>query len=392
MKKRYKFLLLLALLPVAGMPQSSLDSVIAAAKGANPQLVAARFRMEAEIKESRTGLPLENPEMIFDYLWGDPASSGNRTDFGISQSFSFPSVYVQKADRSELIRTSASLRYMQTERDVISLARSVWIRIVGINRHLALSGRRVRLAEEIARKAAIQISHGEIDMIRYHHAQMESVNLKMERTGKETERNELQNLLTLLCGGKEIPVTDTAFPQVSGIQVSEIPGSLSQIPAVKLLENEISVRKMERNIAVSKWLPEFSAGYYSESVAGLKYQGITTGISIPLFQQSHSVGTADLHIKVASAELDRFRSEETQRIATLIYKRDRMIRQLEEVRSVLLPVNDVGLLQKALDAGEISISEFYFECSVFYTAWLNMLQAEEELTLTDAELLTAAGR
>jgi outer membrane protein TolC len=248
------------------------------------------------------------------------------------------------------------------------------------------------LAGVIAGKAKIQLSRGEIDIIRYHHAQIEFVNLKMEKTRLDIERNSFQTRLIQLCGGKTVPVPDTAYPAISTWSAGDLVGSLAGTPGVKSLENEINIRNLDKNIAVSEWFPKFKAGYYSENIPGLRYQGLTTGISIPLFQNSNTVKTADLRMKTATAELDQFRSQRIAVISSLLNKRDKLSTQVQEIRSALLPVNDLSLLKKALDTGEINISEFYYECSVFYGAWFNLISSEQELAVTETELLFEAGK
>lgn len=392
METKFKILLLLLFLPYLGRPQASLDSVLVTVKSTNKILIASRLQMEAEIREARTGIYLPNPEVQFDYLWGDPTSSGNRTDFGISQSFSFPSVYVQRSNQSGLRQTGASLKYMQKEREVLLKAESDWLNIVGLNKQLSVINHRILLAEEIAQKAKLQLSKGEIDVIRYHHAQMEFVNLKMVRTELEVQRNKLQTALNLLCGGKVILVNDTVFPPLSGFSLNDIIDSYLGTPQVKSLENVVKVRTLDKNIAVSEWLPKFKAGYYSEVVPGLTYRGVQAGISIPLWHNINSVKTADYQVQVADAELDQLKSQEMAHLVSLFNKRDLLAAQLQEIKSALLPVNDLSLLKKALDSGEMNISEFYFEVTVFYTSWIGLLNTEKELALTDAELKFFAGR
>lgn len=392
METKFKILLLLLFLPYLGRPQASLDSVLVTVKSTNKILIASRLQMEAEIREARTGIYLPNPEVQFDYLWGDPTSSGNRTDFGISQSFSFPSVYVQRSNQSGLRQTGASLKYMQKEREVLLKAESDWLNIVGLNKQLSVINHRILLAEEIAQKAKLQLSKGEIDVIRYHHAQMEFVNLKMVRTELEVQRNKLQTALNLLCGGKVILVNDTVFPPLSGFSLNDIIDSYLGTPQVKSLENVVKVRTLDKNIAVSEWLPKFKAGYYSEVLPGLTYRGVQAGISIPLWHNINSVKTADYQVQVADAELDQLKSQEMAHLVSLFNKRDLLAAQLQEIKSALLPVNDLSLLKKALDSGEMNISEFYFEVTVFYTSWIGLLNTEKELALTDAELKFFAGR
>ena len=252
MKTRYKFFLLLVLLPLAGRPQASLDSVIAAVKATNKVLIASRLQMETEMREARTGIFLPNPEVQFDYLWGDPSVSGNRTDFGITQCFDFPSVYFQRSSQSRLVQTNASLKYLQREREVVMRAKSAWINVVAINRQLSILKHRILLADEIAQKAKLQLSRGEINVIRYHHAQMEHVNLKMEYTDLELQLNTLQNSLNQLCGGRIILVTDTVFPSAPSLTMNDITRSFIETPSVKFLENEVKIRQYEKDLTVSE--------------------------------------------------------------------------------------------------------------------------------------------
>lgn len=387
MKRSYKILFLCIWLPLYGMPQASLDSVIAAVRASNPELIASRVQMEADMKATRTGLYLPNPEVQFDYLWSDPTASGNRTDFGITQSFSFPTVYVQKSNQSGLLRSNASLSYLQKEKEVIHKATLAWLSLVGINKQITLIDHRLGLAEEIAGKAKTQLSGGEINVIRYHHAQMEFVNLKMERTKRVVEQNSMRIQMEQLCGGKSIPVMDTAYPPVTSWSMNDLAGALANSPSIGSLENEVRIRHLEKKIAVSEWLPTFNIGYYSETITGLKYKGVTTGISIPLFQNSNTVNTADLRMKTAIAEIDHVKSLKAAVITSLFNKREHLSAQVREIRSALLPIHDVSLLKKALDAGEINISEFYYECSVFYAAWSNLIHSELDLAMTEAELL-----
>ncbi len=392
MKTICKFIVLFLLHPATGFPQASLEAVMAAVRSANPSLIAARLQTDADKQAARTGLYLPNPEIQFDYLQGDPSASGNRVDLGITQSFRFPTVYLRKYDQSGIVMTNATLSYLQKEREVMQEAKLCWITVVGINKLMTVMDFRVQLAGEITRQAKTQFSSGGIDVIRYHHALMEFVNLKSELTKLEVERNIQQNRLVQLCGGAFVLVPDTAFPVLSAGSLNDLTGSMAGAPPVRTLENEIRLRMLDRSLAVSEWLPEFKAGFYTESVTGQTYRGVTTGMSIPLFQNSHTVKTAGLRLKSAQAVLDEHRSRQTAAIASLLEKRDKLALQVREIRTALLPVNDVNLLIKALDAGEINISEFYFECTVYFTAWSNLIRCEQDLAVTEAELLFTAGK
>jgi hypothetical protein len=97
-------------------------------------------------------------------------------------------------------------------------------------------------------------------------------------------------------------------------------------------------------------------------------------------------------MEAAVSQLELFKSKETARILSLYQKRQLLNAQVAEINTVLGSANDITLLQKALDAGEINISEFFYETTLYYFTWSQLIRNETELALSDAELLHAAGR
>jgi hypothetical protein len=149
---------------------------------------------------------------------------------------------------------------------------------------------------------------------------------------------------------------------------------------------------MEKSIAVQEWFPKFKAGYYSETVTGLRYQGIVTGISIPLWERSNTVATASIKAKSIEAGLEVVRLQQLARIRMLFDRQVKLTSQVSGIRTALYSVDLLSLLAKALESGEISIPEYFYETSVYYSALLGLVKTEQELASTRAELLYAAGR
>ena len=82
--------------------QNSVELVLDQVTKNNTMLVALRKSLDARKIGNKTGIYLQNPEIGFNYLWGSPSANGNRTDFNITQSFDFPTVYGFKNDISDL--------------------------------------------------------------------------------------------------------------------------------------------------------------------------------------------------------------------------------------------------------------------------------------------------
>src|SRR5690554_5758435 len=73
--------------------QNQVENVLVEIEKNNKTLSALRKNAEAQRLENKTGNYLQNPEVEYNYLWGNPTPVGNRTDFNVTQSFDFPTAY-----------------------------------------------------------------------------------------------------------------------------------------------------------------------------------------------------------------------------------------------------------------------------------------------------------
>jgi hypothetical protein len=133
-------------------------------------------------------------------------------------------------------------------------------------------------------------------------------------------------------------------------------------------------------------LPKMQAGYMSEKVVGLKYQGVTLGMTIPLWENKNQV-------KFAKAKVLAVQEMETD-VKVILYnqlkglyaKADGLRSNLADYRLQLERFSSTALLRKALEKGEISLAEYIFELSQFYEGVDNLLAMERDLNVTLVEL------
>ena len=81
----------------------------------NTTLSALRKNTEAEKVGNKTGIYLQNPEVEFHYLWGNPSVLGNRTDISIKQTFDFPTAYRYKSQISNARNDQVELEYQKQQ-------------------------------------------------------------------------------------------------------------------------------------------------------------------------------------------------------------------------------------------------------------------------------------
>lgn len=123
------FILALSILSFQTLAQTPVDSVLAMVERNNTTLPAYRKSADAMKIGNRTGLFPVNPEVEFNYLWGTPSATGDRTDFSVRQSFDFPSAYTFRNRISDLKNEQAELEYQKHRRDILLQARLLCVQL-----------------------------------------------------------------------------------------------------------------------------------------------------------------------------------------------------------------------------------------------------------------------
>lgn len=145
--------------------------------------------------------------------------------------------------------------------------------------------------------------------------------------------------------------------------------------------------EMQKKLNNAMSLPKLSAGYLSEKVVGQQFQGITAGISIPLWENKNTV-------KYAIAKTAAIKSFESDtklvfynQLKTQYAKVKALQKNVTDYRVSLELLDNSALLKKSLDLGEISLTEYFYEISIYYDSIIALLDAEKELSKANTVLI-----
>ena len=194
--------------------------------------------------------------------------------------------------------------------------------------------------------------------------------------------------LSLLNGGQFIEFTDTIY------KILIIPEDFEQWYTVAENNNqtliwlkkeiEISQKKIELNRAMS--LPKFQAGYMSERIVGQLFQGVSVGVSIPLWENKNKVKYANANALAYESIMIDKKSQYYNSLKALHTKAIDLQNNVNDYRSSLLSLSNSELLKKALDKGGISLINYILELSFYYESANKLLELERDLNKSVAEL------
>lgn len=363
------------------MAQTETSRVLSEIEKNNTTLEAYRNLTEAQKVENQTGIYLENPEVEYHYLWGDPAAVGKRQDLTISQSFDFPTSYGLKKKISEVQNEQSDLDFQMKRSEVLFRAKTVCIELIYLNaNHLELE-KRARHAENISEAYEAKFENGETNILEKNKARLNLLNAQKTIRENETRQNDLLAELKRLNGGVQVSFSQNEFALVELPKNFEIwfAQNKEQNWLLRMGSNKIDISEKQIKLTKALNLPKFSTGYMSESVAGEDFKGIALGVTIPLWENKNTVKLAELQQKVAEEMAVDAQVQTYNRLKNYYEKSLQLEETLKDYIEVLESVNSTELLKKALDAGEISLIDYMLELSLYYNTVDNILSIKNEL-------------
>jgi outer membrane protein TolC len=382
----------MTVLSVTGQ-ESVYDNFLRSIDENNTLLKALREEAQAQKLANRTGLTPDDPEVEFNYLWGKPSDIGRRKDFAVSQSFDFPTAYIHRNNIAKASDVSAGLK-LKSERIVILLqAKQYCIELIYMNALIDEYAIRLKHAEEIALSYSARLKNGDANIIEANKAKLNYTTLLNELKTIETDRRTVLSSLQQMNGGLPIGINNSGFTE------TKLPLNFedwfqeveSKNPTLQYVRSRIDIKEQEIKLNKSLWLPRLSTGYMSEQVVGEQYQGITMGVSIPLWQNRNKVRQARAEAKVAQLTLEDTKVRFYNSLHSLFLKATAMKQSNKELKDALENFNNDILLKKALDAGEISLLEYLLEMNYYYEAKNKVLENEKNLEQVLAELYAVEG-
>ncbi len=368
--------------------QNNINNVLTEVEKNNTTLSAYRKSVDVEKIGNKTGITPQNPEVEFNYLWGNPSTIGNRTDFSIKQSFDFPTAYSYKNQISNLKNEQAELEYKKQRNEVLYQTRVVCVKLTYYNAFIVELSKRHANALKIADAYKVKYNTGDVGILEFNKAQVNLLNVTKELENNEIERNALLSELTTLNGGNAINFTDSLFT------VQTIPADFEQWftqteannPLLQWVKQEIAISEKQVKLNTVNSLPKFYGGFMSEKVVGQQFQGITLGITIPLWENKNIVKyakakTIAMQSVEADAKLQFYNSMKATHTKVISLQTN-----VTDYRSKLGMYSNSELLEKAFNKGEISITVYMYELSLYYESIYKLLEMEMNLNEAFAEL------
>lgn len=349
----------------------------------NPALKAEEALASAEIEELRAENVLENPELEFEHLWSGTAE--NKWNIGITQSLPWPGTFGARSSAASALAEAKAQSAMQSRRDLRLKTLQLLADIVGANRRVALLTEIRDNNAELRKHYEKAWQMGETTILDLNKIKIEEINSEGELAAAQTDREALLAELGSLAPDADVAAKSGDLTDYPAVTLSPLEAYLSGVESSPELASMRALSAAEeRNEAVAKALrlPGISLGYRHAYEEMSHFNGFSVGVTLPVYSRKHSLAAVRSRRMAAefSSESLRMQLEQTVRVdfagATTLRS------QIALYAPVVENVNNLALLRKALDGGQLSLLDYLQEVSYFLRARLDFIDLNTEYTRT----------
>jgi cobalt-zinc-cadmium efflux system outer membrane protein len=390
MNKNIVFALFGCLLFINGFAQTNeIDKFLSEIERNNIKLKAYKSYVESRQLVNKTSNNLPDPQLSAYYM---PYGNNNTTDyteFQISQSLEFPTVYSARGKWNNLKEKQLDNNYAELRQSILLKAQKLIIELVSLQNKREITAVRQDQSKKIYDQIQELFKNEQVGILDLNKSKIVWI---QEQFSVEQIASEIQIITTSLeklNGDNPIDFKEQRFEDLSLVDDLETiwKMKLEQDPTLRNLKVSEEASLQQLKLEKNKVLPNLTIGYSYQGVSGNNYAGLFGGVSIPLWNSKNKVKAAKANYKYqqtnAIAEAKTFFSEYQQQ-----YNRYRLLlKKYNEYKLTMDSLNSEALLYKAYSLGEYSFREYYQEIQFYRVSYNKMLQMEKEVYLLKADLL-----
>ena len=357
----------------------------------SPHIAALKARMEAQQIDAGRANVLADPEVEFEYYWGDPAEIGKTKAFGVSQSFEFPTTYLHRRNASRQAKRNAALQYQADRQALLLQAQQLCVEMVYYNASIEILNRRLESQKILLQGATRRLQEGEMTRLDYNRLEADQLMCASDLAHLEAEREAVAQELVALNGGHPLSVSDKEYTDLAHLPATDFESWWQEVsaqsPMLQYVAGEVERAKQEVRVARSGWGPQWSVGYVSEYEKDEIKRGFSVGLSIPLWSNRGKVKQAKAELAVAENEAFDQKLRFMSRLRSLFDRAQSEMRSVRLLKEMMEKQNTLQLLAKAYEEGELSQPDYQSELISFYEQQQRLIEDERDLRVTLAELM-----
>ena len=273
---------------------------------------------QIDVQKNLKGASWDIPKTSVEGQFGQFNSYTKDNSYTISQSFAFPTVYMNQSKLAKANVKSSEWQMKISEIGIATQVKQVYWQLAYLQSKKRLFDYQDSLYSGFYRAAELRAKVGEtnrLEMINARSQSMEVKNLLQQVTADLVIYNE--KLRTLLNTKLSVSPLDTVLQRINFSPTDDSLMFVSN-PSVGYAQQQIEVSHFEKKLEAGRMLPDFSIGYFSQTMQGVqevngiprtfgagdRFTGIQAGIAIPLWCAPYTSKTKAAKVKELISRID----------------------------------------------------------------------------------------
>ena len=361
--------------------QSSIDQVLKSIETNNKSLQANTKMTDAQKLEAQTGKFLANPSVEWEQMWGNRNNPGSEYTLTVKQSLDFPTTYSNKNKLANLKANTIGFQSAAYRQQLLLNAKQTCIEIIYLRKQKSLLDERLANAETMFALYKKRFESGDANQLELNKIQLELLNAQNQSRLNKAALTAAEEQLRNLNGGKPITFDATDYPAGEElINFDQLQAAFMDAdPNLKSLTGNQEIANREVKLSRSLTLPKFDVGYKRNAASDhVASNGFMVGVSIPLFENKNTVKKAKAQAEFATASLEDNRLNLKTNLQQLYQQAEALQISRADYAKVLEQQRNIELLNKALNAGQLSVIDYFTELSTIYDSHQSYLDIEKE--------------
>jgi heavy metal efflux system protein len=253
--------------------------------------------LSADAARALRGASIDLPKTVFDGEYGQFNSYANDNSFTVTQSFAFPSVYINRFRLANANIKSSEWQFAVSRVEIASQVKQVYWECVYLIAKQKLLAYQDSLYAGFLRAAELRAKSGETNRLEMITARSQSLEIKNMLYQVTADIGISCRKLKVLLNCSTIPVPEERTLQRMRFAILSDSMKGPQNPSLSYLRQKVEISRLEKQLERSQMLPDLNFGYFSQTITGTqevngvsrsfgrdyRFSGLQAGISIPLW-------------------------------------------------------------------------------------------------------------
>ena len=334
-----------------------------------------------DVQKSLKGASWDLPKTSIEGQYGQFNSYSKDNSFTLSQSFAFPTVYINQNKLADANVKSAELQLKASQLDIATQVKQVYWQLAYLHSKQKLYKYQDSLYSGFLRAAELRAKVGETNRLEMINARSQSLEVKNQLRQVTADLIIFnQKLQTLLNTEIAISTADTVLHRIDFNPIADSL-ALAGNPSVSYIHQQVEISQFEKKLEKSRSMPDFSIGYFSQTMQGTqevngiprvfgsgdRFNGFQAGIAIPLWFVPNSswAKAAKLKEQIAQTNAENYSKSLSGNYRTLLGEYHKYSNSLDYYEKQAVPEADLIIDQatRSYKAGAMDYLDYIMNLS-----------------------------